>query len=74
MQTPEELKQGYNKLLKTYRKAEIYMDNQNVPVSEREQHLEKFSKIIDGLNGYIKLFKAEKIEYSDEDLLEGFKI
>lgn len=54
--TPEiiqELKKSYNRLLKRHDEAKKYLDNNSIPLQEREKYLLHFQiEILDPLNAY----------------------
>jgi hypothetical protein len=69
-----ELKREYNKVLKRHHKAALYMDDCNVPISQRETFLPEYKNIIDRLNTILNIFEINKIEYSTKEGLGGFDL
>lgn len=54
-----ELKQEYNSLLLREAKAEIYLEDESIPVTEREKWQPEYKKIVDRLNELITQIEAE---------------
>jgi hypothetical protein len=57
-----------------YYKAAVYMDNQAIPVSKREEQLDRFLIIINNLNALIKEMNAAGIKYTQNEITGGFQI
>lgn len=68
--TIAEAKKNYNKMLQRFIKAEQYFDRKDISQEEKEKQLENFDVVLKGLN-----YLLSKIEiYSEQEILEGFKI
>ena len=63
------LKQNYNQLLVRYKNAEIYMNNPNIPFSEKEKYINEVCKITERLGILLDSIK----NYTQEEALNGFK-
>ena len=63
-----ELKKQYNEVLRRFYKAEMYLENNDIPLEEREKHIPKAKEVIDGLNTLLK----EIGTYTDHEMLNGF--
>ena len=75
--TPEELlelKAEYNKELQKHQRACVYMDDNNVPIPERERYIPAYRKILDNLNRMLNQFDIYDIPYSVDEGLGGFVI
>ena len=70
----EKAEQEYNNILLRYYKAAVWMDNQSIPVKTREKYLPQFYTRLVELNQAFKKIKELGVEYTDKDLLNGFKI
>lgn len=68
------LKQEYNKLIKRVEVGSKYLDDNTIPVSEREAKVPAFRKIIDRLNAILFDFKECGIAVTDDEILGGFAI
>jgi hypothetical protein len=55
-----------------YYNAAVWMDNQEIPVSTREEYLPQFHSRLVRLNQVFKKIKEAGITYTDNDLLNGF--
>ena len=69
-----ELKTHYNKLIKRYKTGADYLDNNGIPLEEREKWMDEFRNIIDGLNGFLKEFKKLGIETTEDEIMNGFEL
>ena len=69
-----ELKTHYNKLIKRYKTGADYLDNNGIPLEEREKWMDEFRNIIDGLNGLLKEFKKLGIETTEDEIMNGFEL
>lgn len=72
--TIHSLKKEYNKLIKRYKAGGEYLDNNDIPIEEREKWIGEFRKIIDVLNGFINEFKKLGVELTDNDVMNGFEL
>lgn len=63
-------KQRYNELLARFRKAEEYLDNPGIELSERERHIPLALEIIGNMNKLLK--QIEK--YTEHEVLHGFTL
>jgi hypothetical protein len=64
----------YNKLITIHNKAAEYLDNNNIPLSQREKKIPEYKKIVDKLNELITEFDKHGIKYSSNEILNGFKV
>ncbi|NLU27089.1 MAG: hypothetical protein GXX00_08100 [Hungateiclostridium thermocellum] len=67
-----ELKREYNKLLKRYNAGSAYMDDNTIPLSEREARIPDFQRIVKKLDTILYLFKQNGVSYTDDEVLHGF--
>lgn len=72
--TIHSLKKEYNKLIKRYKTGADYLDNNGIPLEEREKWMDEFRNIIDGLNGFLKEFKKLGIETTEDEIMNGFEL
>ena len=72
--TTKSLKKEYNKLIKRYKTGGDYLDNNGIPIEEREKWIGEFRKIIDVLNGFINEFKKLGVETTEDEIMNGFKL
>lgn len=72
--TTKSLKKEYNKLIKRYKTGADYLDNNGIPLEEREKWMDEFRNIIDGLNGFLKEFKKLGIETTEDEIMNGFEL
>lgn len=49
-------------LFKRYQKAEVYMDNQHVPLSEKEKHIDRFIDLKRELEEATRNMSYEELE------------
>ena len=68
-----ERKKAYNKLIDRHNKAAAYLDNNKIPLEEREKHIPDFQKLLNRLNEAITMFKNNGVSMTSEEILEGFK-
>ncbi len=70
-----EAKKAYNRVLKRYKEASQYLDNQEIPQSEREKHIIPFRvEIVDVLEAYITVLKDWGVQINDDEIMGGMKI
>ncbi len=62
-------KQRYNELLARFGKAQEYLDNAGIELSEREKHIPLALEIIKELNHLLQEIKV----YNENEVLHGFK-
>jgi hypothetical protein len=67
-------KQRYNKYLKRHYKAITFMDNCDIPKSDREKWIPDYREVLKELNYILSLFENDGIQYTTEEALEGFEI
>lgn len=68
-----ELKQEYNKLLKRIDAGSKYLDDNNISVLEKEAKIPAFRRIVDNLNSILLELKKNKVYYTNEEIINGFK-
>lgn len=64
---------AYNKLVQRYKKAEKYLDNNSIPIPDREKHIPEFQKIIKAMDSLMKQLKSTGYEMTSHEILNGFK-
>ena len=64
---------AYNKLVERYQKACIYLDNNSIPIPDREKHITEFQKIIKAMDSLMKQLKLSGYEMTSYEILNGFK-
>jgi hypothetical protein len=62
-------KAEYNKLLERHKKAIIYLDDNSIPIREREKYIPHLQEIIERLNKLL----SEIGTYTQEEVINGFK-
>lgn len=67
----DKLKQQYNELLMRFYKAEMYLDDETIPLESREKQIKRASDIIAGLNALLKEIRRE-YSYTEHEVLNGF--
>ena len=72
--TTKELKKEYNNLLQRHMKAAVYMDDEKVPIQDREKWMPEFQKIGYHLNRMLNMFDIRGIEVSVKEVLGGFVV
>lgn len=65
-------KKAYNVLVERYRKAEKYLDNNDIPMSEREKHIPEAIRLINKISKGIDVFRENGIEITEEQIFKGF--
>ena len=68
----KEFKIAYNKLVLRHKKAEAYLNNNDIPMADREKYLPEFRKLLNNINKAIEDFNANGIEMTADEILEGF--
>jgi len=68
-----ELKIKYNSLVNSYKRVEIYLDDNNVPMAEREKKLPEFYGILNNITIVLGEIKNLNCEMTSEEILNGFK-
>ena len=69
-----ELKKQYNKLIKIHNEIGKWLDDINVPIEEKEPRIPDFYKLIVKLGSILKKLKSKGIEFTEDEILNGFKI
>lgn len=67
-------KQRYNEYLLRHCKAEIYLNNNNISVSDREKWLPEYRDIVNQLNFILSILDEAEIKYNFDNILGGFDI
>lgn len=67
-----DMKKKYNQSLAKYRKAYTYLDNNSIPLDEREKHLQKFRDLMYELNDIILQIRAAGYNMTSEEIRGGF--
>jgi len=70
----EELKVRYNRLLKRHNEGFLYLEDETLPIEEREQKIPAFREIISKMSDTLKKLKANGITATEDEILNGFKI
>lgn len=68
------LKKQYNKLIALEHKAGEWLDNVNIPLSEREGKLPDFLRLIAKLSSILRELKKQGVEFTENEILDGFMI
>lgn len=68
----QDYKKAYNHLIVRYKKAEKYLNDNNIPLATREKHLDEFKKIIQALNEAMETFRKYGIKMTSLEITEGF--
>ena len=63
-------KQAYNLLLVRFKRGESYMNNNDIPLTQRERQIPQFKKIMDELSALLNEIKT----YTSKEALEGFPL
>lgn len=74
--TPEvitEVMKSYNRLLKRCREASIYLDDKQVPNTEKDKHILAFKvEITDPIEAYLRVLEDWKVKVGPDEILNGF--
>ena len=70
----EELKKEYNSYLSRHIRACAYLDDNSVPVSEREKWIGSYKEVLYHLNRILNEFEINNIQCTAEEILGGFEI
>jgi hypothetical protein len=68
------LKKQYNERLKYFKGLAAYMDNPDKPMTKKEAGWNRYMEVQKEMEEYVRRFDAYGIEYSEKDILEGWKI
>lgn len=68
------LKIEYNQYLLREVKAEIYLDDEAIPIAEREKHIPAYQAIVKRLNEILHEFSQVGVHFTDREVLGGFAI
>jgi len=68
-----ELKRDYNYLMRHF-KAVAFLDNQSIPIADREMWLQEYKNVLENLNRLLKVFGDSEILYTKDEALSGFYI
>lgn len=69
-----ELKQEYNGLLKRFEAGSEYLDDDSIPIAERESRIPAFIKILERLNRILYDLKECGLFVTDNEILGGMRI
>lgn len=69
MNTLNDKKRQYNELLMLYFKMEAFMDDESVRLEEKEKHIERLRKLIQGLNRLL----GEIGKHTADEVVNGFQ-
>lgn len=72
--TVNELKQEYNKVLGVLSEASKYMDDNSIPIADREAKIPVFQRLIVKTCEIAKELKRLGVKCTDKELVEGFQI
>lgn len=62
----------YNKLLKRHDAGAQYLDDNNIPIPEREKKVPAFRDIISKMNVLVSTIQKAGINVTDDEMLNGF--
>jgi hypothetical protein len=68
------LKAEYNNYLLRHCKACVYLEDEQVPMADREKWLPQYKVILSNLNRILDTLDIYNISYSVSDVLSGFDI
>jgi hypothetical protein len=67
-----EAKPKYNEYLKRHFKAVTTMDDNKIPLAQRESWIPNYQKVLNELNFILSLFDTDKVKYSFNEAMGGF--
>jgi hypothetical protein len=67
-----ELKRKFNELLIRRDRGEIFLDNPNIPLEQKEKWADTFKDILRQMNELAAAIEATGHKLTDEEVLEGF--
>ena len=67
------MKSEYNKINQRIKKGGTYLDNEDVPLEEREKFIPAYCKIILEQNNVLHRLKNAGVEVTDEQYFNGFE-
>jgi hypothetical protein len=76
MLTEEQFKkyvQAYNDLIDRYKKAEKYLEDNEIPITEREKRIPEATKLMNRMSKAIDVFRENGINMTQEEVFNGFK-
>jgi hypothetical protein len=62
-------KQEYNNFVYRLKQAALYMDDDSIPIEEREKHMPRLRKLMQDMHDIAKEFKL-----TEEEMLNGIRI
>lgn len=69
-----DLKLKYNSILQRIRKGEVFIDDSNIPLPERELHIPSFIKLTRQAGAVLQKLKQLGKAYTQEEFTNGFTI
>lgn len=69
-----QIQQEYNNLLKRCNNGMKYLDDNNIPIQERESKVSDFRMIVGRLNNILWELKQQGINATNKEILEGFEV
>lgn len=67
-------KQRYNEFLMRHFKACLVLDDNSVPIPQREKWIPNYQEVLTELNYILCLFDADGIKYTNDEVLGGFNV
>ncbi len=67
------IKQEYNRLLKRFEAGSKYLDDDSIPIADREERVQTFRKILHRLNSMLFDLKECGVSYTERQMMEGFE-
>lgn len=64
----------YNNYVERYKKACIYLNNNNVSIADKEKWLPEFQRINEKLQSILDILDFYKIGYDEKEIENGFDI
>lgn len=69
-----ELKLKYNALIERFKKAEAYMESENVSLENKKKWLAQFVDLIWNLNDILNQLKTNGFTFTSEEIQNGFDV
>ena len=68
-----ELKRFYNVLIKRHKKACDYLDNNDIPLEQRDKHVSRYQTLMKTINKCVEMLEINEIKMSNNEIRNGFK-
>jgi len=65
--------QEYNTLIKRLNKACLLIDDEKIPISQREKWIPEFKRILKSIHELAEKIKKSGYEMTDSEILDGFE-